>query len=98
LFESPANTSFKGYSNINFIRQTVEINEELQYYYPQRTQNCYRCIVDSKALYELEDILNNNIILNGIRQDTDALRKAYYQAYAREKYNLYKTNDYLNDY
>jgi len=82
----------KAYLNIDFRRQTVKGkdgsgNDKYYYYYPQEAQACYNCIVSQNDVLDTKTAVNSN----------DNLKKIFYRAYAREKYNLYKVNDYLND-
>ncbi|MBR6504373.1 MAG: hypothetical protein IKT41_01410 [Clostridia bacterium] len=80
----------QAYLNIDFRRQTVKVDENTNYYYyPQEAQACYDCIVSQNGV-------NSEIINNTGFKGTD-LGKIFYRALAREKYNLYKVNDYLND-
>lgn len=97
--------TYEAYLNIDFRRQTVKgkIDEDVDgnpiadpadyeeknyYYYPQRAQACYKCIVSQSELIDR---------LNDINFRTTKLGEIFYRALAREKYNLYKVNDYLND-
>lgn len=50
---------------------------------------CYDCIVSQNGV--TSDILNTSGF------EGTNLGKIFYRALAREKYNLYKVNDYLND-
>jgi len=87
-------TPIQAYLNIDFRRQTVKgkidedgdgnYEDKNYYYYPQEAQACYNCIVSQSNV-------NSEI------SPTTELGKMFYRAYAREKYNLYKVNDYLND-
>jgi len=91
---APDNNTYKAYLNIDFRRQTVKGkdssgNDKNYYYYPQEEQACYDCIVSQNGVNS--DILNTSGFA-----DTE-LGKIFYRALAREKYNLYKVNDYLND-
>lgn len=72
---------------------------------------CYNCIVNSSNTYDIEDIIdgvitdpkveNGDPIFDASDSNTknDKFRKVrsmYYSALARERYYLYKSNDYLN--
>ncbi len=72
---------------------------------------CYDCIVDSGGVYSVEDIIDGTINSYSIMDasgnpevittaDTNSkfakIRSLYYSALARERYNLYKSNDALN--
>lgn len=73
---------------------------------------CYNCIVNTSSTYDIEDIIdgvienpkveNGNPIFDASDSNTknDKFRKVrsiYYSALARERYYLYKSNDYLNE-
>jgi len=89
----------QAYLNIDFRRQTVKgkidedgdgnYEDKNYYYYPQEAQACYDCIISQNGV-------NSSILNDSGFKDTD-LGKIFYRALAREKYNLYKVNDYLND-
>lgn len=90
-----------GYINTTFERQTV--NDEYFYLHTQDSEGrkaytgCYRCIVNSTGLYDLD----NDIFMNTTNQiknekntyDITNLRNKYLTYLSREKYNLYKTNN-----
>ena len=72
---------------------------------------CYNCIVNSSNTYDIEDIIDGVIIdpkvengdpifdASDSNTKNDKFRKVrsmYYSALARERYYLYKSNDYLN--
>jgi len=90
---------YEAYLNIDFRRQTVKgkidengdgnYEDKNYYYYPQQAQACYSCIISQNNIIEIETL----------KTDTSKteLLKLFYRALAREKYNLYKVNDYLND-
>lgn len=86
-----------GYINTSFVRQTVD-----EKYYYSHVQNgnvqkpytaCYHCIVSASGKYDLE----NDIFMNTSNKigdyDITTLRNKYLTVLAREKYNLYKTNN-----
>lgn len=97
LSEAHIVSNCEAYLNIDFRRQTVKgkidedgdgnYEDKNYYYYPQEAQACYNCIVSQNNLIDKETALNSN----------EALKTIFYRAYAREKYNLYKVNGYLND-
>ena len=72
--------------------------------------SCYRCIVNSNGKYDLEHIISGNNINNRdllieydydgnevTRHDITILRQKYLTALSREKYDLYKTNNWLKN-
>ena len=90
-----------GYINTSFERQTIN---ETYYYKHVQNENvqqpytaCYRCIVNASGKYDFEkDIFMNTT--NEIKKDNKTyditeLRNKYLTVLAREKYNLYKTNN-----
>ncbi len=87
-----------GYLNTSFAQQTIKVDSKENRYYKhiyngnQPYTGCYHCIVNGTSKYELQDILNatNNKIKG---KDITNLRSKYLTALAREKYNLYKTNN-----
>ena len=95
------------YRNIDFEAQTVVGNENYTYY-PHANERCYECLVNIAETYNIDDIISGEI--KKYNKDTDAyekdisltnsgafikLRKIYLTALARERQNLYKTNDYF---
>ena len=80
-------TTVVGYSNIDFERRSIPYRtnedgeQEYKSYYPHTETGDYSCIVSSGTLQDQE-----------INTLPSAIKKAYYQATARIKYNLYKTN------
>lgn len=97
-----------GYINTSFEVQILEKSgSENEYYYKHRIGNnyytsCYQCIVNVNGKYYLDEILSGKILhedsafgstigtdINGISK----LRQEYLTALAREKYDLYKTNN-----
>lgn len=94
-------TAIGGYINSSFERQTIVKNEKEEYYYkhvygvsesnPNGTAytGCYHCIVEPSSKYKLQDIIDNKVTESGITN----LRNIYMTVLAREKYNLYKTNN-----
>lgn len=73
---------------------------------------CYNCIVNTSSTYDIEDIIDGVITdpkseteeaifdvgSNNSKNDKfKKVRSLYYSALARERYFLYKSNDYLNE-
>ncbi len=96
---------YVGYMNLNFIRQEIEvtINETKTtklYFYPRRELGCYDCTVSTILYYTADDIISGkNIKIGGriYRKDDyeyKGLRKKYVTALAREKHDLYKSNNF----
>ncbi len=95
---------YMGYLNLNFVRQSIEVSEDgsrkTNWFYPRQELGCYECTVSTKLYYTANDIISgNNIIINGktYNKDNDnysELRKKYITALAREKYDLYKSNNF----
>ncbi len=95
------------YSNISFMRQTVRISEgNYKYFYPQSRgkspsqtiTSCYYCIVNAANVYPIDQIISGkvaridrNITSTEIGRLSD-IRKSYFHALARERYDLYLTN------
>lgn len=85
-----------GYRNLDFARRKITDEENnTQYYYAQRRDYCYDCIVTSfarstdKTFFEY---MNSTEVPDGIK-------KAYYTAIGRERYNSYKSNKlYINEH
>lgn len=94
-------TIIDGYMNTSFERQTV--NNEYFYLHTQDKYGqkpytaCYHCIVNARGSYDLDtDIFMNTT--NKVKKDNKTynitnLRNKYLTYLAREKYNLYKTNN-----
>lgn len=86
-----------GYVNTSFKKQTMDGS-----YYYKHVQNsnvhmpytaCYNCIVNAGGKYDLQnDIFANETNRIG-SYDISILRNSYLTFLAREKYNLYKTNN-----
>lgn len=73
--------------------KSVKLNgEPLEYY-----TACYHCIVSPSGEYELDEILSGTISTDSklypYRNSISTLRSKYLTALAREKYDLYKTNN-----
>lgn len=79
-----------GYRNIDF--DIIKVSDENQardgYYLPHAESSCYECIVAAKSSNTIQEALDNN----------PSLKKAYYTALARERYNNYKTNNFDNNF
>lgn len=97
-----AYSHLQGYSNINFVIQHLTISDdEVHHFYLQDNKyGCYHCITNAKYLYNIDDIIAGNVPRRegGPTIDNTRLqqvRKAYLNALARERYNLYKTNGYF---
>lgn len=80
--------------------------------YGNKCTACYNCIVNTSSTYDVEDIIDGTITDPKIEDgdpifdasDTNTkndkfrkVRSLYYSALARERYYLYKSNDYLNE-
>lgn len=95
------------YKNIDFEMQTVVINEgNERYFYPHANNKCYECMVNISQEYSIDDIIEGSIKIYDKNTDTyivdttkdiTNLRRVYLTAFAREKYNLYKTNSYFGN-
>ena len=94
-----------GYLNLNFVRQSIEVSDsdssrKTNWFYPRQELGCYECTVSTKLYYTANDIISgNNIIIKGETYNKDnnnysELRKKYITALAREKYDLYKSNNF----
>lgn len=90
--DNSSESQIVGYVNSEFDRKSYEDiqtdesgkNINKNYYY-HNNEACYYCIVNSMPEGKEVDWKNN-----------DERKRAYYTALAREKYNFYKTNDYLD--
>ena len=96
---------YMGYLNLNFVRQSIEVSDsdssrKTNWFYPRQELGCYECTVSTKLYYTANDIISgNNIIIKGETYNKDnnnysELRKKYITALAREKYDLYKSNNF----
>ena len=92
---------------MDFEAQTVVGNETYNYY-PHANARCYECLVNVAESYNIDDIIAGTIRIynkntDAYEKNNDAtnklaetnLRKVYLTALARERQNLYKTNDYF---
>lgn len=100
-------TVIGAYRNVDFEPQTVVGNENYTYY-PHANDRCYECLVSVAETYSIDDIISGTIKNYDKNADTYVkndkattnlkeigLRKIYLTALARERQNLYKTNDYF---
>ena len=86
-----------GYKSVDFVQRKQKVtdkdtgNAKNVYYYKHDEQACYECIVNSKvgSAHEENGQLKNTI--------NNKLKKAYYSALARERYNLDKATKFIND-
>ena len=92
------------YRNIDFERQTVVITEgDERYYYPHANSKSYNCMINVSSTYDINDVISGTIKKfdpNETNNETiniknSELRKVYLTALAREKYDLYRTNNYF---
>ena len=97
------------YRNVDFERQTVVITEgDERYFYPHANDKSYNCMVNASETYDIDDIINGVIKEYSVEEDdfvenrakstlikNSKLRKIYLTALAREKYDLYRTNNYF---
>lgn len=98
------------YRNIDFEMQTVVGNENYNYF-RHGNDRCYYCMVNtSELIYSVDDIIEGKITKYDKNTDTYKnndtitnndkfikLRKLYLTALARERQNLYKTNNYFGN-
>lgn len=96
---------YMGYLNLNFVRQSIEVSDsdgsrKTNWFYPRQELGCYECTVSTKLYYTADDIISgNDIIIDGkiynkYNDNYSELRKKYITALAREKYDLYKSNNF----
>ncbi|NLC88060.1 MAG: hypothetical protein GX682_04725 [Clostridiaceae bacterium] len=99
-------TIVQAYKNIDFERQTVVITEgDERYFYPQHSEKCYDCMVNIAETYDIDEIIKGKVtIYNTNEKDfqtkdirNTTLRKIYLTSLAREKYDLYRTNNYFGN-
>ena len=94
------------YRNIDFERQTIETTQgDAKHYYPHANKKCYECMVNIAETYNIDDIIAGAIKVYDKNTDTfvvdtgkniSKLRKVFLTAFAREKYDLYRTNNYFS--
>lgn len=82
--------TFVAYRNMDFESRQV-INEAglKGYYYPHSQTSCYECIVSlgrDSSITSIEDVTNGEV------------KRAYYTALARERYNSFKSNRFNNHF
>ena len=80
-------TNAVGYFNIDFESRAGIISNVTNYYYPQEALGCYHSIVNLDNMQDekpISEILSGNI----------ALAKAYYTALARERYSIYRIENW----
>lgn len=107
VIDNNSKTVIGAYRNIDFEAQTVVGNENYTYY-PHANERCYECLVSIAETYNIDDIISGKIKSYDKNEDTYmennkatnnleqiGLRKIYLTALARERQNLYKTNDYF---
>ena len=86
-----------GYVNTSFERQTIDNNYYYKHVHSGNVQNpytaCYYCIVNASGKYDLHNEIFANTINRIENYDISTLRNNYLTFLAREKYNLYKTNN-----
>lgn len=98
LVESNGASVIGGHINTAFQRQTVDGNYYYRHVYSTTPPNaytpCYQCLVNSSGKYDLEDDIINNTgnNISGVGS-IGTLRQKYFSILAREKNNLYKTNN-----
>ena len=95
---------YRGYLNLNFVMQKITITTDAErknyYFYPRQELGCYDCTVSTKLYYTADDIIsgNNITIDNTIYKKDDneynGLRQKYLTVLAREKHDLYKSNNF----
>lgn len=93
------------YTDLSFLRQTVKVSESnIHYFYPQSrvgstTTGCYNCIVNASADYDIAEIITGSIKDFATQKEIYSasqiagVRKAYLTGLARERYDLYKSNN-----
>ena len=100
----------KVYKNIDFEKQSVVITEANErYYYPHSNTKCYSCLVNAAETYDIDyidGIVKEYDYKTGaykVKTNADSttlytLRKEVLTALARERYDLYKINEYFKGY
>ena len=95
---------YRGYLNLNIVMQKITITTDTErknyYFYPRQELGCYDCTVSTKLYQTADDIIsgNNITIDNTIYKKDDneynGLRQKYLTVLAREKHDLYKSNNF----
>lgn len=80
-------TNAVGYFNIDFESRAGIISNVTNYYYPQEALGCYHSIVN------LDNMQDEKPISETLSGNT-ALAKAYYTALARERYSIYRIENW----
>lgn len=91
------------YSNVSFERQSIHISDTYEvHYYPHANSKCYHCMVNVAATYDIDGLISGTVEIfdssgtNSTRNiKGSSLRKQYLTALGRERYDLYRTNDYF---
>lgn len=105
LIANDIKENYMGYLNLNFVRQSIEVSDsdgsrKTNWFYPRQEFGCYECTVSTNLYYTADDIISgNDIIIKGEKYNKNSdnysgLRKKYITALAREKYDLYKSNNF----
>lgn len=100
-------TDYCGYLNLNFIRQSIDVmtgedikEKRKEHFFPRQELGCYECTVSTKLYYTADNIISGDELTidekTYIQYDDKykGLRKAYITALAREKNDLYKSNNF----
>lgn len=82
------------YRNIDFEMQTVVGNDNYNYF-RHGNDRCYYCMVNASGLESVDDIISGET--SSGKKINEDLRKTYLIALARERQNLYKTNNYFGN-
>lgn len=78
-----------GYRNLDYTRKKItKTDNTVEYYYPQWKDSCYDCIVTASVRDTTKSFFNY------INDSSTAysIKRAYYSAIGRERYNSYKSN------
>lgn len=94
------------YTSLSFLRQTAKISEfNIHYFYPQSRKGklmtaCYNCVVNATGDYDIDSIIRGQIkeaqtdqVLYN-EEEIRNVRKTYFTALARERYDLYRTSKF----
>ena len=86
-----------GYINTSFERQTIDSNYYYKHVQDKNVQRpytaCYHCVVNASGKYDFDNEIFKNSTNRIENYDISVLRNKYLTVLAREKYNLYKTNN-----